>query len=170
MEKQKSHVRVAAPDVQEEPKDTQSKNLDELYKKLKTLSAFEAPADGVSLVKKSSGLQISIQSDELYRDGEVGVQETWYSALDQIANAVFPEIGTRFKVQILAYANSLNEREKSSIALTKSPYLFSASRAEWLLQYYESHFNLKLGKNYSVAGGGAIPNGKRVEILITDLE
>lgn len=145
-----------------------SPDLDTLYRKLKAISVFQSPVDGLTIKQKSNSILIALQSDELYVEGEMGVRESWYALLDQIEVAVIPELGTNFKIQFIGYANSTSNRENVSIAMTKSVYLFSASRAEWLLQYYQGKFHLKPNPNFSIAGGGAIPNGKRLELVITE--
>ena len=158
---------VAAPEAIEE--EHQSPSLNGLYSKLKSLSIFLVPVDGVKLLRTDTAVVISLQSDELYRDGEVAIEETWFPMIEQIGNAVFPVLDPGLKLSFVGFANSLNEAESKSAAFQQSPYLFSTSRAEWLFRYYDSKFRIKTDKRIPImSGAGAIPNGKRVELRIEE--
>ncbi len=158
---------IAQPEIT--PTRPESQTLSALYQELKSKEVFQTPVDGVKLTQLGTAIQVSLQSDELYRDGEAAIEETWYPMIDQIGSALFPRVDQSFKVSFVGYANSLNERESRSAAFQQSPYLFSASRAEWLFRYYDSHFHLKSEqRSFYMTGAGAVPNGKRVEIWIEE--
>lgn len=149
---------------------SQHPQLELLYLRLKNAEIFKVPKDGVILLKTEEFIQISLQSDELYRSGEVAMETTWFSMLDQIGNLLFSNKASVFQFNFIGFANSLNENETRGAAFQESPYLFSSSRAEWLFRYYESKYHLKAGKQvYLISGAGAIPNGKRIEVRITEL-
>ncbi len=148
------------------PEVIETRNLDELYRQLKKKPFFESPIDGVKIEKLKASIRISLQSDELYREGESSVEETWQPALDSIGDSLFVYLQNRFRVTFIGYANTESE-----------PFRFSSGRAEWLYRYYESKYHLSAKSNaenlkrvFYISGGGAIQNGKRIEIEVREYE
>ena len=171
VEKRKVHATVVSKDVEASESqgvEVQTRNLDELYRQLKKSSFFETPQDGVKIEKLKTSIKVSFQSDELYRDGEVAVEETWYSELDQMARALFPFLQNRFRVTFIGYASTEND-----------PYQFSSERAEWVYRFYEGKYHFNQGskgamavpkKVFFISGGGSLPNGKRLELEIREID
>ena len=146
-----------------------SRSLMSLYQEMKSHSLFHSQIEGLSLNLKPHEIQITLQEDDLYNEGEVALNENWRPILDQIASTVLPDLKGAYRVEILGFANALSEKEKASVAMTKSPFVFSANRAEWILQYLDSHWTHSISSQVVIAGAGAVPNGKRFEIRIQEL-
>ena len=147
-----------------------SPTLFALYPKLKSLSVFQSQIEGLAIAQKPHEIVISLQEDDLYTEGEVAVNENWRAILDQLTTSVFPELTPHYQVEIVGFANSLSEKERVSVAMTKSPWVFSAKRAEWVLQYIDGRISRASSPKLTISGAGAVPNGKRLEIRIRDLE
>ena len=133
-----------------------SPELDTIYKRLKNSPVFSTPIDGLTLTKNVRTIRIDLQSEEIYRSGEIAVEETWLPVLDQIGNALFE--GGEPKADLLFAGNSQEE---------KDAFTTSSTRAEWLLHYFNRKYQLRLDqKKYRVLGEG-LAKSPRISIVLT---
>ena len=119
--------------------------LDSIYKKLKIAPVFRTAIDGVTLSKSPRTLRIRMKSEELYREGEIAMEETWLSVLDQIGNALFE---TGEPKADLTFASNASSTEKNSL-------LIASQRGDWVLRYLNRKYRFRLDRgHYRIMGLG----------------
>lgn len=144
--------------------------LTNLFRRLKVLPLLKSPIDGVKISQNKNGILLTVQSEDLYRDGEVAMRDTWVPLFEEVFMKISSEVGHQIKVQIKGFANEGNTIESRSLPMSQkaTPYLFAASRADWLLKELASRIHFQLNPDFSIASGGAVPKGKRIEVLISE--
>jgi hypothetical protein len=129
---------LAAADIPSSPE------LDAIYKKIKISPVFSSPIDGVTLSKTARAIRIDLQSEEIYKSGEIAVEETWLPVLDQIGSAIFS--GGDLKADVI-FAGTAQEE--------KDAFMTSGARGEWLLHYFNRKYQLRLDQaKYRVLAAG----------------
>ncbi len=136
-----------------------------LYRDLKNTPAFQTPIDGLRLKQTGSRISIILQSDELYSGEGVAIEETWHPVLDRIAESVFPKLGDAFQVRIQGFKEVGDESGGVSAFKQESAYALATSRAEWLIQYFETKFQTRSKMRFWV-GAGLSTSSKRLELTI----
>jgi hypothetical protein len=129
---------LAAADIPSSPE------LDAIYKKIKISPVFARPIDGLTLSKSARTIRIDLQSDEIYKSGEIAVEETWLPVLDQIGSAIFT--GMELKADVMFVGTAQEE---------KDAFMTSGARGEWLLHYFNRKYQLRLDQTkYRVLASG----------------
>jgi hypothetical protein len=122
--------------------------VDSLYQKLKASPLFATPIDGVTLIKGKQDVRVQLKSDELYRNDEIAMEETWLPVLDQVGTLLFQE--GEPKCALTFSSNSSVDHDEFSI---------SSQRAEWVLHYLNRKFQFRLDHGqYRVLGIGKDSN------------
>ena len=132
------------------------------YQTLSTDPIFKTGADGLKVLRTEEGVSVQLFGEEVYSNGEFSIRETWYSALDRLAELIKAEIPNGLQVEVQGYADDSSELEKKNTEFGRSEYAFAFSRAEWLAHYFEGKWRIPLKGVFTLKGMGAFPHAKKV--------
>jgi len=156
----------SAPPVVETAR-TADPQLKALFQSFLQDSIFSGRTDGIRIALEPEGLLIQLSGDDVFAEGEPSVRESWYPAIDRIAEKLTPaEFKKGLKVEVRGFADEASEKERSPGDFGHSDFLFSFSRAEWLARYFERKWRMPLKEVFTIKAMGARPYGKKVELWL----
>lgn len=142
--------------------------LQTLFQSFLKDSLFSGRTDGVRLAREPKAILIQFYGEDVFADGEAAMRESWYTALDRIAEKLTPEEFKKgLRIEVRGYADEASQKEQKPSDFGRSDFAFSFARAEWLARYLERMWRIPLQENFTLKGMGARPYGKKVELWLT---
>ena len=161
------HVAVAEVKKQEHP--SVSHAISEIFEQVRAEEIFTSKIDGLSLLPDHDPIQkffsISRHGDEVYSSGESAIADNWNAVLDWLGDLIVQH--PCLQVEIDAYADDSDLKEKTRAERGAGMIALSHSRAEWAKDLLIRKHGKAIEKQLSdVKGLGPRARGKRVEFQL----
>ncbi|MBS1958965.1 MAG: OmpA family protein [Bdellovibrionales bacterium] len=144
-----------------------SQKIQDLSKTFQEDSLFQVRADGLRADYRLESVDVAFYGDEVYGEGAFAIRETWYTAMDRLAELIKPYLKRGLKIEVIGYTDigSLKERRPSDYG--ESDYALSFARAEWVARFLERRALIPIKERVKITGAGAVKAGRKVEFRFT---
>lgn len=168
-EHQRNSAGVLAPALVKEPmKDERlapaSRRMQDLTKTLQEDSLFQVRADGLTAIYRFDSVVISFSGDEVFSEGHFAFRETWYTALDHLAELIKPYVQRGLKIEVVGYTDAGSSKERQPSDYGNSDYALSFARAEWVARFLERRSLIPIKERVKLTGAGAVKAGRKVDL------